>query len=206
MTAIPPGLEQVRLIVPVKRLGAAKTRLSSDPESRRSAAEQLLIRTLRITTACLAPAQVAVLTADPAVMRRAYSLGASVLTDAATDLNSALHVAVNELRHRHRQSTIVVLVADLPRLTPTELRLALTDATRSVVSRHVADHHGTGTTFVSIPPGTRLPMVFGEGSAQNFARLGSVLMTGAPRGLRTDLDTPTDPFQLEVNPEQMSGR
>lgn len=95
---------------------------------------------------------------------------------------------------------MAVLVAELPRLRPDELRGALEDAAGSAVPRHVADHHGTGTTFVSIPPGARLPMVFGSGSAHRFTRLGSVPLTGAPRGLRTDLDTATDPFQIDCRP------
>ncbi|MGW6425097.1 2-phospho-L-lactate guanylyltransferase [Nocardia sp. NPDC055053] len=190
-------LRQVRLVIPVKRLTTAKTRLSSHAPSRRAAAELLLTHTLQVATTCLEPSQVCVLTADEAVVRRAQAFGVTVLLDAATDLNSALHAALGELQDSDPEATVVVLVADLPRLRPAELWPALADAVRSGVPCHVADHHGTGTTFVSIPPGSQLPMVFGAGSARRFTGLGAVAMSGAPRGLSTDLDTPTDPFQLD---------
>lgn len=46
----------------------------------------------------------------------------------------------------------------------------------------------------------RLPMVVGSGSARRFTQLGSEQMTGVLCGLRTDLDSTTDPFQIDRQP------
>lgn len=195
-------LDRIRLVIPVKRLANAKTRLSPHAPVRRAAAESLVTHTLQVATSCLHPRQIYVLTADPVAEELARRHGAHVLPDTETDLNSDLHTALTDLRRRDDDTVLVVLVADLPRLHPAELRHALAEAAVSIVPRHVADHHGTGTTFVSIPPGTHLPMVFGTGSAQHFSFLGSVPLRGARQGLRTDLDTPADPFQLDQCPHE----
>ncbi|ABL80340.1 MULTISPECIES: 2-phospho-L-lactate guanylyltransferase [unclassified Nocardioides] len=198
MRAAADPLQDVRLLLPVKRLSTAKSRLSSDAATRRATAEWLFRRTLDVATSLLAPHQVVVLTADEHVTRHSIRLGIEVLHDSGPDLNSALQAGMYALGQQHARARIVVLVADLPRLESDDLRAALLDAARSSVPRHVPDHHGTGTTLVSVPPGLRLPMVFGEDSALHFARLGSVPIEGAARGIRTDLDTPADPFQLRL--------
>lgn len=191
-------LEKISLVIPVKRFAMAKTRLSVDGAIRRAAAESLLLSTLQVATSCLESSQIYVLTADEVATRHAHQHGVSVLPDTATDLNTALHAAVAELKQREHEAIVVVLVADLPRLHSSDLWHALTRAAVSSAPRHVADHHGTGTTFVSIPPRTDLPMVFGGGSAQRFTVLGSIPLRDAPQGLCTDLDTPNDPFQLSL--------
>jgi len=198
MTLNSASLASIRLVLPVKALTKAKSRLSTDGAARRIAAEFMFKRTLRIATASLDPRQVVVVTSDATVAKHARNSGAQVWRDSVADLNPALRLALAELRSFDSRSTLVVLVVDLPRLHVAQLRLALAEAATSRVPLHVADHRGTGTTFVSIPPDTDLPMVFGEDSAARFAELGSVQMAGAPPGLRTDLDTPDDPFQLDL--------
>jgi 2-phospho-L-lactate/phosphoenolpyruvate guanylyltransferase len=198
MTATSELLEDVQLLIPVKRLAAAKSRLSSDAATRHAAAEWLFHRTVEVATACLTRDQVVVLTADEHVARQSTRLGVHVMHDPAPDLNSALHVGIRALQRQQEAVSIVVLVADLPRLEPDDLRSVLPELVRGAVPCHVPDHHGTGTTMVFLPPGSRVPMVFGADSARQFTRLGSVAVTGAPRRLRTDLDTPADPFQLNI--------
>lgn len=185
-----PG--DLRLLVPVKSLALAKSRLSLSPHARRRIAEGLLTHTLEVALQCLPARQIVVLSADGLVQDMARQRGVSTLEDPADCLNASLHWGIHTLRSRCSGLTIAVLVADLPRLSPPNLHDALHDAAESRVPRHIADHHGTGTTFVSIPPGSQLPMLFGPGSARRFAEAGSVPILHAPEGLRHDLDTESD--------------
>lgn len=86
-------------MIAFRGLTAAMSRLSADIPIRRAAAELLFVRRLRVATSCLNPAQACVLAADDTVVRRAGALGTTLLSDTATDLNSVLHVPVDQLQH-----------------------------------------------------------------------------------------------------------
>ncbi|MBS4754556.1 2-phospho-L-lactate guanylyltransferase [Nocardioides sp. zg-ZUI104] len=190
---LPRGtVEDVQVVVPVKQLDAAKSRLSSDPGLRRRMAVALCRSTLTVAARCASPERVFVLTRDEDVVDLAQQMGVGVLLDVGTDLNSALDAGLDVLRRTRPEATVAVLVADLPHLRPAELRRVLMTAQRSTAPRHVPDRHGTGTTFVSLPPGRRLAMAFGGHSADRFARRGSVPIVAAPPGIRADLDTSDD--------------
>lgn len=196
MTAARFQMQQLHLMLPVKALRLAKSRLLLPDAERQAIAEWLLVHTLDVAMKCLPAERIVVLTPDDAVKARARRLGVMIQHDSAGDLNASLHLGLSELRGRHPDATVAILVADLPRLSHAALSGALLDVADSSVARHIADHHGTGTTFVALPPGSRLPMLFGPSSARRFTEVGSVPILNAPEEIRTDLDTPADLFHL----------
>ncbi|QSR28810.1 hypothetical protein CFH99_24615 [Nocardioides aromaticivorans] len=190
ITGIP--LSSIRVLLPVKAFAQAKSRLDLPAEQRAVVARRLFAHTLDVTLQCVRRQQVFVMTNDPSVRRAATARRAQTLEDPAHDLNRSLELALATLRQRFPDDTLAVLVADLPRLTAPVLTTALLNAASSLQPRHVVDQHGTGTTFVSLPPRIDLPMLFGPGSAQRFAEVGAAPMLFPPPAITHDLDLLND--------------
>jgi 2-phospho-L-lactate guanylyltransferase len=186
----------VRLILPVKRLECAKSRLRLSAVESRLVAEALALRTLDVALHCLDPDQVLVLTADGTIAKAAVARGVQTRPDPSGLLNVSLTQALEDERARVPHVTLAVLVVDLPTLSPSELAEVLAIAAASPAARHVADHCGTGTTFISVPPLGSIAMMFGPDSAQRFLDAGAEQIRDAPPGARADLDTPTDMCRL----------
>lgn len=185
----------VGLIIAVKRLDAAKTRLASAfaPGTRVGVVLAMLIDTVVAASAVPAVRQITVVTPDNAAAAAVRELGARVITDPtprghADPLNNALSLA--EAAIRAETSNIVVLQGDLPALQPGELAEAIADARRHARS-FVTDRHGTGTSAL-FTFGVPLDPRFGTDSAQRHADSGAVELTAAWPGLRCDIDTPDD--------------
>ncbi|MEH0840958.1 2-phospho-L-lactate guanylyltransferase [Micromonospora sp. CPCC 205711] len=184
------------VVVPVKRLGAAKSRLRGalPVVPHEELALALVADTVRAVRACAAVAEVLVVTDDPAVAATAAAAGARVVPDAPdAGLNAAF-------RHGARLATaagagvrVAGLTADLPALRPTELAAALHAATAGPgVRRFVADAPGTGTVLLAAPPGVPLDPRFGVGSAAAHRASGALPLTGDWPTLRRDVDTAAD--------------
>jgi 2-phospho-L-lactate/phosphoenolpyruvate guanylyltransferase len=182
----------VALLIAVKRLAAAKTRLAPifSAATRESVVLAMLVDTI---TAASAVAAVTVVTPDDVAADAARQLGAQVLTDPTPQghrnpLNNAITTAEATLR----QSTpnIVVLQGDLPALQPRELSEAIT-AARVYRRSFVGDRHGTGTSAL-FAFGVPLDPHFGPDSARRHRHSGAIELTGAWPGLRCDIDTPDD--------------
>ncbi|MCW2520065.1 MAG: 2-phospho-L-lactate guanylyltransferase [Mycobacterium sp.] len=185
----------VGLIIAVKRLDAAKTRLASAfaPGTRVGVVLAMLIDTVVAASAVPAVRQITVVTPDNAAAAAVRQLGARVITDPtpcghADPLNNALSLA--EAAIRAETSNIIVLQGDLPALQPGELAEAIADARRHARS-FVTDRHGTGTSAL-FTFGVPLDPRFGTDSAQRHADSGAVELTAAWPGLRCDIDTPDD--------------
>jgi 2-phospho-L-lactate guanylyltransferase len=185
----------VGLIIAVKRLDAAKTRLASAfaPGTRVGVVLAMLIDTVVAASAVPAVRTITVVTPDNAAAAAVRELGARVITDPtprghADPLNNALSLA--EAAIRAETSNIVVLQGDLPALQPGELAEAIADARRHARS-FVTDRHGTGTSAL-FTFGVPLDPRFGTDSAQRHADSGAVELTAAWPGLRCDIDTPDD--------------
>lgn len=89
----PPSRQPVRwhLVVPVKHADQAKTRLEPPhPLSRPALARAVAADTLREVCRALPPAQVTVVTSDPAARETARRLGARVVPDPGAGLNAAV--------------------------------------------------------------------------------------------------------------------
>jgi 2-phospho-L-lactate guanylyltransferase len=188
MSAATDSLQPVRLLLPVKALDKAKSRLRLDDAARRTVARWLFENTLDVALECVHPGQVFVVTSDGWVTQAAAQRNVAALDDTSGELNASVDRGLRSLRRRFPSAPLAVLVTDLPMLTPSVLRSALTDAGTSACPRHVVDHRGTGTTFLSIPPRMTFRMQFGPDSARRFSDAGSEAMPFPPREITHDLD------------------
>ena len=185
----------IGLVIAVKRLGAAKTRLAPvfSASTRENVVLAMLIDTITAASAVPAVRTVTVVTPDEGAADAARQLGARVLRDPTPEghrdpLNNAISVAEAAVRDETPNS--VVLQGDLPALQPQELADAIT-AGRRYRRSFVGDRHGTGTSAL-LAFGVALLPRFGPDSAQRHRNSGAIELTGAWPGLRCDIDTPDD--------------
>jgi len=205
------------LVIPVKRLSLAKTRLaaalvdhtpkalltdsssSTDlmPEAALLPANGRIALAMASDTvgAALASASVSVVvvvTDDRLAAATLSALGARVVPDAPDDgLNAALRYGAGMAAAQRPDSGVAALSADLAALREGDLTDALDEATGHARA-FVTDVEGTGTTLLTALPGHDLDPRFGIESAQAHSRSGAVRLAGGWPSLRRDLDTPAD--------------
>jgi len=177
------------LVVPVKRLDRAKSRLSAYGDDLRQ--DLALAFALDVVAAALSSVsvqQVLVVTDDRRAAGALRAAGAGVVADAPdAGLNPALEHGIALLEPGLATAT---LSADLPALRPSDLDAAL--AAVPVGRRgFVVDSAGTGTTLLAAAAGLALAPAYGPGSGEVHLRSGAVELPGAA-GLRRDVDTPED--------------
>jgi 2-phospho-L-lactate guanylyltransferase len=185
----------VGLIIAVKRLGLAKTRLASafSPDDREQVVLAMLDDTITAASAVVAVRAITVVTPDSVAARVVRELGARVVLDPTPadhpdPLNNAISVA--EAAIRAETPNVGVLQGDLPALQPRELAEAIALA-RTNQRSFVSDRHGTGTSAL-FAFGVPLKPEFGVNSARRHEVSGAVELTGRWPGLRCDIDTPDD--------------
>jgi 2-phospho-L-lactate guanylyltransferase len=183
------------LVIPVKVLALAKSRLTGLSGQRRS---QLALAMAADTVAAAMRADgvaaVLVVTDDPEVSDTARDLGAIVLADVpAAGLNEALQHGAASARDQWPDHGVAGLAADLPALRPGELAKAL-KAASSVGVAFVPDAAGTGTTLYAAAPGAQFRPRFGRSSRRRHLAAGAAEIAAAPdlAGLRRDVDTVDD--------------
>jgi 2-phospho-L-lactate/phosphoenolpyruvate guanylyltransferase len=182
------------LVVPVKVLARAKSRLTGLDGHRRAAlALAMAADTVAAAAACPAVGQVIVVTDDHAARAELASLGVIVIgDDPAAGLNAALAFGASYAQARWPGHGLAGLAADLPALTRDELGRALAAATGSRLA-FVPDAAGTGTTLYTAGPGEPFCPRFGPASgAVHQARGATRLDIGGIAGLRRDVDTVAD--------------
>ncbi len=191
----PDADADVGVIVAVKRLAAAKTRLASmfSARVREDIVLGMLVDTLTAAARVSSVRSITVVTPDDVAAAAAAELGATVITDPTPaghpdPLNSA--IAAAERVVSGFVANIVVLQGDLPALRTRELAEALAAARRHQRS-FVADRLGTGTAAL-FAFDTPLDPLFGSNSAERHKHSGAVELTGRWPGLRCDIDTPDD--------------
>jgi 2-phospho-L-lactate guanylyltransferase len=189
------GHADVGLIVAVKRLAAAKTRLAPafSATERESLVLAMLVDTLSAATRVDAVHHITVVTPDEVAAAAAIELGADVLSDPTPaghpdPLNNAITAAERVVSES--MTNIVVLQGDLPALRTEELAEAIS-AARQHKRSFVADRIGTGTA-VLCAFGTALDPLFGPDSSAQHRLSGAVELKGRWPGLRCDIDTPDD--------------
>lgn len=185
----------IGLIIAVKRLSVAKTRLApAFPAPQREAVVlAMLVDTITAASAARGLEHITVVTPDEAAAAAAADLGAEVLADPTPDghgdpLNNALAAA--ERAVAGSVPNIVVLQGDLPALQSYELEEAIA-AARAHPRSFVADRHGMGTAAL-FAFGSALDPRFGRDSSTRHRQSGALELTGAWPGLRCDIDTPED--------------
>lgn len=179
------------LVVPVKPLAAAKSRLRGGV--RGVAHERLALAfaldTVAAALACGAVAEVLVVTDDVVAGQTLGELGAWVVPDKP---RAGLNPAVRHGSSLVPERPVAALAADLPALRSAELGAALDAATRAGRRCFVPDAPGTGTVLLAAPAGADLEPRFGTGSAHTHEVSGAARLTGDWPTLRQDVDTAAD--------------
>lgn len=185
----------VGLIIAVKRLNAAKTRLAPvfSADTREQVVLAMLVDTITAASAVAALLSITVVTPDDLAADAARRAGATVLADPTPDghrdpLNNAIGAAESVVAES--TTNIVVLQGDLPAMQPHELAEAISGG-RAHERSFVADRHGTGTAAL-FAFGKPLDPQFGPDSAHRHRYSGAIELTGGWPGLRCDIDTPDD--------------
>lgn len=182
------------LVVPVKRLDLAKTRLDGAFAAyRRDLALAFALDTVAAALACPVVRAVLVVTDERAAAERLGALGAEVAGDEPDDgLNPALAHGAGLVVGRHPGTSVGTLAADLPALRPDDLAAALSRA-GSHRRAFVRDAEGTGTTLLLAHDVADLRPAFGAGSADRHAASGAVEVAADDLpSVRTDVDVPGD--------------
>ncbi len=205
------------IVIPVKRLSMAKTRLAAalaqgtpddlltnrPPSTDQSPAASRLPANGRIALAMASDTvraaltspsvtEVFVVTDDRLAAETLSALGARVVPDAPDDgLNAALRYGAALAAVQLPDAAVAAVSADLAALRPLELTDAL-DRAAEHARAFVADVQGTGTTLLSALPQHDLEPRFGIGSARVHRRGGAYPLDGLWPSLRRDLDTPAD--------------
>ncbi|MFC4856494.1 2-phospho-L-lactate guanylyltransferase [Actinophytocola glycyrrhizae] len=179
------------LVVPIKRLDRAKSRLRgavSDVEH----AELVLALLLDTVTAALSAEgvrRVLVVCEDERVPAALRGTGVECVDERGLPgLNAALTFGAESLRTP--SGTVGALQADLPALRPADLSAAIEEAGGR--RAFCADRQGTGTTLLLAARGEQLDPRFGPGSAGAHAATGAVRVGASRPSLRCDVDTGHD--------------
>lgn len=194
------------MVLPLKRLGAAKSRLEH-PD--RAALALAMATDTAMAAAAAGPdlvAGVLLVTNEPAASA-AIASGGLVPPDGGSapvvavpdlpdrGLNPALRHGARVVARRWPEHGVAALSGDLAALRPGELRAALLAAPptgRAVL----ADAAGTGTVLLCAAPGSPLLPYFGTDSHGRHVRSGAFDLTGPlgaeVAGLRRDVDTVAD--------------
>ena len=182
------------LVVPVKVLAQAKTRLAALAGPDRPAlALAMAADTVAAVLECPQVGRVIVVTDDPQAAEELGGLGAVIVPDRpGRGLNEALRHGAAHAGSRWPGSGIGGLAADLPALRPAELSSALRAAARQPQA-FMPDLAGSGTTLYTARPGTAFRPRFGPGSAARHRAAAAVELTRPGLdSLRRDVDEPAD--------------
>lgn len=184
----------VDLIIPVKRLDRAKSRLRGVHRVQADH-EELVLALLLDTVAAVRETpgvrRVLVVCEDKRVPDALRGLGVGYVDRRGLpNLNAALSYGAQVLRHGNRRGVVGALQADLPALRPDDLALALAEAAGR--RAFCADRPGTGTTLLLSAPGAALDPRFGPDSAAAHRASGALPVRAPVPSLRCDVDTAAD--------------
>src|SRR4051812_42327443 len=155
-------------ILPVKRFGQAKQRLSDGvaPGARVALAEAMVTDVLAALAELRELNAVVVVTGEPRAAELAERAGAEVVTD-KRDLGQSHAALLGVARAVELRADRVVLVpGDCPALDPAELRAVLADAPAAPSVVVVPDRHGTGTNALVLSAPRIIEPAFGPGSRE----------------------------------------
>jgi 2-phospho-L-lactate guanylyltransferase len=174
------------LVVPVKRVENAKTRLGLDAASRASLAIAMAVDTVVAALGCPLVSAVVVVTDDGRAREALAPLGVRIVADEPdAGLNAALEHGVAIAG----SGQVGALASDLPSLRSDDL---------GAVLRHAVDHDqavvadlsGTGTTLLCARSAALFTPRFGIASFAAHVSAGAVDLTElAPESVRRDVDT-----------------
>jgi 2-phospho-L-lactate/phosphoenolpyruvate guanylyltransferase len=187
---------EVDLVVPVKALNRAKSRLvgvTGDPITHAALAQAFALDTVSAALCAEGVRRVLAVTSDPVIEAEMAALGVESVSEPETaGLNAAVRRGAEALRDRDRDRAVVIgaLQADLPSLRPAELAAAIASADGR--RAFCPDRQGTGTTLLLGAAGAEIDPRFGVGSAGAHAASGAAALIGTWPSLRCDVDTAED--------------
>ncbi len=192
---------RIHALIPVKHLHAAKSRLTPpfSIDERAALTIDMLMRVLAVCRASRRFARITVVSPDETVLMIAEEMGAAPLRQESVGLNPALEEGRADALARGAEA-ILVLHADLPRLTADEIGAMIDLLPAPPASVLAPDERGTGTNALLLAPPDALPFRFGAGSlalhrAAAETRGVPYAIARAP-GIAGDLDTPDDVLRL----------
>src|SRR5262249_24519339 len=183
------------VVIPVKRLPLAKSRLNDGTRPAPAHRELALARALdsaAAALACPAVSRVVAVTDDELAAARLTGLGAVVVPDQPDrGLNPALVYGAGRAAALGPAEGVAVLSADLAALRPAELAAALA-AAAAHPRAFVADAAGTGTPLPAAPPRVAPPPRDRPPAPAAHRESGAVELAGDWPSLRRDVDTADD--------------
>lgn len=189
------------LIIPVKRLDAAKSRLGGlEPAYRQRLALSFAIDAVEAARSASLVARVLIVTADPQAAAELSLRGAVLVGETrGPGLNPAIEAGIAAATDPDPLRRLAVMTADLPAVSAEEIDAALASAQAHRLAV-LPDAEAIGTVLLTANPFTapeapspvRLRPLFGEGSFALHAAAGHVPLTGDHPGLRRDVDTRED--------------
>jgi 2-phospho-L-lactate guanylyltransferase len=180
------------LVVPVKRLSLAKTRLALTAEDRADLALAMALDVVDAGIACPSVTLVIVVSDDERAAAELTALGADVVEDEPdAGLNPALAHGVATAVMRAPGDGVMIVSSDVPTMTAEELTSVVTAAAGAVRS-FVRDAAGTGTTLLAARDGADLVPRFGPQSGEQHAAAGHTELDVTAPGVRRDIDTVED--------------
>lgn len=185
-------------IVPVKPLRRGKSRLAGvlDQEERADLNSRLLVHTVETLAAIPEIEHVLVISRDPAALALARDHGArTVQENGAPQLNIALTRATVVVKSYLTRGVLIV-PADLPLITPEDVRAMLELAKDPPVVVVAPDRHHKGTNALLVCPVGLIEYDFGPGSfehhCQRAIKSGARLEICELPSLALDMDLPED--------------
>jgi 2-phospho-L-lactate/phosphoenolpyruvate guanylyltransferase len=178
--------DQWSLLVPVKHLERAKTRLRLPERARADLALAMACDTVSAALAVPGVGEVVVITDDARAGAAVAALGARVVADSP---NAGLNPALIHGASLAAFPRVAAISSDLPSLRAADLAdvLRLAAEHRTAV---VGDAAGTGTTLLAARAASDLAPAFGVGSRDAHVTAGAIDLTAdAGPSLRHDVDT-----------------
>lgn len=168
------------VLVPVKPLGRAKTRL----RGRLGARTDALVLAMALDTIAAASdaarvARVVVITDDPVLAAACAGAGVDVEPDAPrSGLNAALRKAARACAIRQPHLAVVAQPADCPAVRPADFNTLIAAVASTGGRVFLPDTAATGTTVLAAAPGVPLDPRYGPRSGQAHADSGAVALHG----------------------------
>jgi 2-phospho-L-lactate guanylyltransferase len=206
VNASPSAGHGLVIVVPVKRLSTAKSRLDVPSATRRAVALGLAEHSTRVALATPEVVRVLVVTSDTTVKLHVRALGADLVHEPRiSNLNAAARLGRDAARRMNPGDDVAIMVSDLPDLSTGDLSAAFGEfQARGRLPMMVTDTEGTGTTMLIHGTHGTPRIAFGPGSSERHRNAGFSPATGHLRGLRRDLDTMPVP-QLATAQHPASG-
>ncbi|MCA0453308.1 MAG: 2-phospho-L-lactate guanylyltransferase [Chloroflexi bacterium] len=186
------------MIVPVKPLNQAKTRLAQvlSPTERQNLAETMLRHVLGVVQHVPQLMGTLVISRDNRALSIAREYGARTVQESgAPELNSAL-MRATQVISRLNGSAILILPADLPLLEAEDVTSIIRLGEREPSMVIATDQHQDGTNALFIRPPGLIEYAYGPGSFQRHVakahEVGAIVNFYQSDRLSLDIDMPAD--------------